>query len=99
MGLDLWVSPPSNHPLDFFKTTFDFVAMVPSQLEASIPLLNCCRKVLIGGAPLIGSLKRKAVLAVQTEPTELFLSYGMTEIKLYFHYCPISILRRMIVAA
>ena len=79
LGLDLWVSPPSNHPLDFFKTTFDFVAMVPSQLEASIPLLNCCRKVLIGGAPLIGSLKRKAVLAVQTEPTELFLSYGMTE--------------------
>ena len=79
LGLDLWVSPPSNHPLDFFKTTFDFVAMVPSQLEASISLLNCCRKVLIGGAPLIGSLKRKAVLAVQTEPTELFLSYGMTE--------------------
>jgi len=79
LGLDLWVSPPSNHPLDFFKTTFDFVAMVPSQLEASIPLLNCCRKVLIGGAPLIGSFKRKAVLAVQTEPTELFLSYGMTE--------------------
>jgi len=33
LGLDLWVSPPSNHPLDFFKTTFDFVAMVPSQLE------------------------------------------------------------------
>lgn len=79
LGLDLWVSPPSNHPLDFFKTTFDFVAMVPSQLEGSMSLLNCCRKILIGGAPLNESLKRKAVSVIQEPSTELFLSYGMTE--------------------
>ncbi|MDB4605216.1 AMP-binding protein [Flavobacteriaceae bacterium] len=79
LGLDLWVCPPSNSPLDFFKTTFDFVAMVPTQLEGSISLLSYCRKILIGGAPLNKNLKRKAIAAIQDQSTKLFLSYGMTE--------------------
>ena len=79
LGLDLWICPPSNSPLDFFKTTFDFVAMVPTQLEGSMSLLYYCRKILIGGAPLNKKLKRKAIEAIQDQSTELFLSYGMTE--------------------
>lgn len=79
LGLDLWICPPSNSPLDFFKTTFDFVAMVPTQLEGSMSLLGYCRKILIGGAPLNKKLKRKAIEAIQDQSTELFLSYGMTE--------------------
>ena len=79
LGLDLWLAAPSNSPLIGFDVRFDFMAMVPSQLEKSIPQLSKAKQILIGGAPLNERIKLAALQKISESDTRLFLSYGMTE--------------------
>jgi len=75
LGLELDVVSPSLHPLELNKTTYDFVAMVPLQVQNSIDELSKVRKLIIGGAKLDSALEEK-LLPLKTE---IYETYGMTE--------------------
>ncbi len=75
LGLELDVVSPSLHPLDLNTTTYDFVAMVPLQVQNSIDGLSKVRKLIIGGAKLDAALEEK-LLPLKTE---IYETYGMTE--------------------
>jgi len=75
LGLELDVVSPSLHPLELNTTTYDFVAMVPLQVQNSIAGLSKVRKLIIGGAKLDSPLEEK-LLPLKTE---IYETYGMTE--------------------
>jgi len=75
LGLELDVVSPSLHPLELNTTTYDFVAMVPLQVQNSIKGLSKVRKLIIGGAKMDSSLEEK-LLPLKTE---IYETYGMTE--------------------
>lgn len=75
LGLELDVVSPSLHPLELNTTTYDFVAMVPLQVQNSIVGLSKVRKLIIGGAKLDSALEEK-LLPLKTE---IYETYGMTE--------------------
>lgn len=75
LGLELDVVSPSLHPLELNTTTYDFVAMVPLQVQNSITGLSKVRKLIIGGAKLDSALEEK-LLPLKTE---IYETYGMTE--------------------
>lgn len=75
LGLELDVVSPSLHPLVFNSSTYDFVAMVPLQVQNSIEELSKVRKLIIGGAKMDSSLEEK-LLPLKTE---IYETYGMTE--------------------
>ncbi|KAF2341000.1 AMP-binding protein [Flavobacterium tistrianum] len=75
LGLELDVVSPSLHPLQFNTTIYDFVAMVPLQVQNSIEGLSKVRKLIIGGAKLDSALEEK-LLPLKTE---IYETYGMTE--------------------
>jgi len=75
LGLELDVVSPSLHPLALNSTTYDFVAMVPLQVQNSIDELSKVRKLIIGGAKMDSSLEEQ-LLPLKTE---IYETYGMTE--------------------
>ncbi|MRX38078.1 AMP-binding protein [Flavobacterium sp. LC2016-23] len=75
LGLDLDVVAPSTTPLALNTTLYDFVAMVPLQVQNSIEALKNVKKLIVGGAKMDASLEEK-VLPLKTEVYE---TYGMTE--------------------
>ncbi|MNE40696.1 2-succinylbenzoate--CoA ligase [compost metagenome] len=75
LGLELDVVSPSLHPLELNTTTYDFVAMVPLQVQNSIERLSKVRKLIIGGAKLDSAIEEK-LLPLKTE---IYETYGMTE--------------------
>lgn len=75
LGLELDVVAPSLHPLALNSTIYDFVAMVPLQVQNSIEGLHKVRKLIIGGAKMDSSLEEK-LLPLKTE---IYETYGMTE--------------------
>jgi O-succinylbenzoic acid--CoA ligase len=75
LGLDLDIVEPSTHPLALNTTKYDFVAMVPLQVQNSIEALQNVKKLIVGGAKMDSSLEEK-VLPLKTEVYE---TYGMTE--------------------
>lgn len=75
LGLELDVVAPSSTPLKNCNKKYDFVAMVPMQVENSIACLHTVKTVIIGGAKLNFSLKEK----LKTVSATVFETYGMTE--------------------
>lgn len=75
LGLDLDVVSPSTEPLALNKTQYDFVAMVPLQVQNSIDKLKNVKKLIIGGAKIDSTLEEKLVPL----KTEIYETYGMTE--------------------
>jgi O-succinylbenzoic acid--CoA ligase len=75
LGLELDVVSPSLHPLELNTTIYDFVAMVPLQVQNSIAGLSKVSKLIIGGAKLDSALEEK-LLPLKTE---IYETYGMTE--------------------
>lgn len=75
LGLNLDIVEPSTHPLALNTTKYDFVAMVPLQVQNSIEALQNVKKLIVGGAKMDSSLEEK-VLPLKTEVYE---TYGMTE--------------------
>ena len=75
LGLDLDIVEPSTHPFALNTTKYDFVAMVPLQVQNSIEALQNVKKLIVGGAKMDSSLEEK-VLPLKTEVYE---TYGMTE--------------------
>ncbi len=75
LGLELDVVSPSTEPLANNSTKYDFVAMVPLQVQNSIEGLKNVKKLIIGGAKMDSSLEEK-LLPLKTE---IYETYGMTE--------------------
>jgi len=75
LGLDLDVVSPSTEPLASNETKYDFVAMVPLQVQNSIEALSNVKKLIIGGAKMDTTLEGK-LLPLKTE---IYETYGMTE--------------------
>lgn len=76
LRLEMTIVSPSSNPLKDIKTSFDFCAMVPLQVEASsISELNQIKKLIIGGAPI----KNELELKLKKIDTQSFHTYGMTE--------------------
>ncbi|MEG1230522.1 MAG: AMP-binding protein, partial [Flavobacterium sp.] len=75
LGLELDVVVPSTEPLAYNKKQYDFVAMVPLQVQNSIGKLKNIKKLIIGGAKIDSSLEEK-LLPLKTE---IYETYGMTE--------------------
>jgi len=75
LGLDLDIVSPSTEPLANNSTKYDFVAMVPLQVQNSIEGLKNIKKLIIGGAKMDSALEEK-LLPLKTE---IYETYGMTE--------------------
>lgn len=75
LGLELDVVSPSTEPLKYNSTLYDFVAMVPLQVQNSIDKLINIKKLIIGGAKMDRSLEEK-LLPLNSA---IYETYGMTE--------------------
>ena len=75
LGLELDAVEPSSAPFESITRNYDFVAMVPLQVEHSIAQLNQIKTLIIGGSEVNSILKEK----LQSTPTNIFETYGMTE--------------------
>lgn len=75
LGLDMDYVAPSSNPLENTKTVYEFVAMVPLQVQNSLRELNRIKKLIIGGASVDPALDRQLILL----STQTYATYGMTE--------------------
>lgn len=75
LGLDLDFIEPTSNPLQNNNTNYDFVAMVPMQVQNSIKNLSQIKKLIIGGTSINHQLKND----LMQQPTQIFETYGMTE--------------------
>lgn len=75
LGLELDIAEPSTTPLALNDKLYDFVAMVPLQVQNSIEALKNVKKLIVGGAKMDTVLEEK-VLSLKTE---IYETYGMTE--------------------
>ena len=75
LGWEIDMVEPSSHPLQFTTKHYDFVAMVPLQVQGSISHLNQIGTLIIGGAPISPELKSD----LNKVDTRIFETYGMTE--------------------
>ncbi len=91
LGLPMVLAEPSSNPFEALPAakdrSCDFVALVPMQLQNILEsgqdylaLLNRCKAVLVGGAPVSG------VLLAQLEPVAaaVYQTFGMTETVSHF---------------
>ncbi|TGD59775.1 AMP-binding protein [Flavobacterium humi] len=75
LGFDLDFVAPSSHPLDQNSSHYDFAAMVPLQVENSLPQLHHIKKLIIGGAQVHPNLEEKLI----HNPCQSYETYSMTE--------------------
>jgi O-succinylbenzoic acid--CoA ligase len=75
LGFEMDFVTPTSNPLKDNKRNYDFVAMVPMQVQNSISELSKVKKLIVGGAKISETL-RNQLLGL---PTQIFETYGMTE--------------------
>jgi len=75
LGWDIHLVSPIANPLENLTVSYDFCAMVPLQVEASLNDLHKIEQLIIGGAPISGSLQEQ----IQIITTNCYATYGMTE--------------------
>jgi o-succinylbenzoate---CoA ligase len=75
LGLELDIVEPHSNPLKENDKVYDFVAMVPLQVERSLPYLNQIKTLLIGGAKLNKELESRLL----EKNSNAYESYSMTE--------------------
>lgn len=75
LGWHLDFFEPTSNPLKDINKQYDFSAMTPMQVEASITYIHCIKKLIIGGGAVSNQLKEK----LQEVSTQVFATYGMTE--------------------
>lgn len=75
LGLAIDFVAPSSHPLIRENASYDFVAMVPLQIQNCLSEFVNVKKIIIGGAKLNSEL-RKELLKIKSKVYE---TYGMTE--------------------
>lgn len=79
--LKLIIVDPSTKPVENLTDEIDFCAMTPLQAENSLDHLHLIKNLIIGGAAVSESLKKKIshTLQLSNSPTKIFETYGMSE--------------------
>lgn len=75
LGLAVDFVSPNSYPLAAIGKEYDFVAMVPLQVQNSLDELYKVKKLIIGGAKMNDSLAKKLI----NIKTQVYETYGMTE--------------------
>ena len=75
LGLELDVVNPTKDPLKNNNKVYDFVAMVPLQVQNSITQIEQCKTVIVGGAKLNDTVKNM----LENMLVDVYETYGMTE--------------------
>ncbi|APA00276.1 AMP-binding protein [Flavobacterium commune] len=75
LGLEIDFVAPNTNPLENVNKKYDFVAMVPLQVQNSLNELHKVKKLIIGGAKMANSLENKLL----NVSTKVYETYGMTE--------------------
>lgn len=75
LGLALDYVEPSSSPLNSISKSYDFVAMVPLQLEQSLQQIDLVDTLIVGGAAVSAQLKAQ----LQNKRVVVYETYGMTE--------------------
>jgi len=82
LGWQMQLQEPSNNPLEYITEIFDFVALVPLQLQTilektpeKIELLNQFQTVILGGAGVSASLET----LIESLQVSVYHTYAMTE--------------------
>ena len=75
LGFEMDFVTPTSNPLKGNRYQYDFVAMVPMQVQNSILELFKVKKLIIGGAKISETLQNQLLKL----PTQIFETYGMTE--------------------
>jgi len=75
LGFEMDLVAPTSNPLKDNEKVYDFVAMVPLQVENSINELKNVKKLIIGGAKINDILK----IQLLELSTLVYETYGMTE--------------------
>jgi len=75
LGWDIHLVSPIANPLENLTESYDFCAMVPMQVEASLIDLHKINQLIIGGAPISNILHEQ----LQVVTTNCYATYGMTE--------------------
>ncbi|MDQ0067827.1 AMP-binding protein [Chryseobacterium lathyri] len=77
--LKLIVSNPSLKPVEYLNEEIDFCAMTPLQVENSLEHLHLIKNLIIGGATVSESLKKKIAQNERLRDIRIFETYGMSE--------------------
>lgn len=79
--LKLIIIDPSTKPIEYLNEEIDFCAMTPLQVENSLDQLHLVKNLIIGGAAISDSLKKKIIqaLSLSNSSTKIFETYGMSE--------------------
>lgn len=84
--LKLLIATPSIAPLEQLDEKVDFCAMTPLQVENSLDKIHLIKNLIIGGAAVSESLKKKIYEVLlgnssteNHQPTTIYETYGMTE--------------------
>jgi len=79
--LKLKIAEPSTTPLQNIDEQIDFCAMTPLQVENSLEKLHLIKNLIIGGAAVSETLKKKIsrTLKISKSQTQIFETYGMSE--------------------
>ena len=79
--LKLKIAEPSTTPLQNIDEQIDFCAMTPLQVENSLEKLHLIKNLIIGGASVSETLKKKIsrTLKISKSQTKIFETYGMSE--------------------
>ena len=79
--LKLKIAEPSTNPLQNINEEIDFCAMTPLQVENSLDKLHLIKNLIIGGASVSETLKKKIsqTLKLSNSQTRIFETYGMSE--------------------
>lgn len=75
LGLDMDVVEPSSNPLLKNDAKYDFIAMLPMQVQNSVGKLENVKKLIIGGS----KINHELVKELCKLKTEVYETYGMTE--------------------
>ena len=80
-NLKLKIAEPSTNPLQNLNQKIDFCAMTPLQVENSLDKLHLIKNLIIGGASVSETLKKKIHKSTfNLQPsTKIFETYGMSE--------------------
>ena len=73
--LKLTISEPSLKPLEHLSSEISFCAMTPLQVENSLDKLHLIQNLIIGGAAVSESLKKR----ISRFKTRIYETYGMSE--------------------
>ncbi|MDO7598826.1 MAG: AMP-binding protein [Flavobacteriales bacterium] len=75
LGLELDLVPPNGNVLEGNNKKYDFVAMVPIQVDHALNQINQVKTLLVGGTAPSSTL----INALESKTTNSFITFGMTE--------------------